>query len=82
MTTACDDLLTIAQAAEALGVTRARVYAYIHDGRLPAHRDGVLGALRLRAADVAAVTRQPQGGYRRRNLAKTLQTARETPPPY
>lgn len=78
-----DDLmLTIAQAAEALGVSRARVYAYIRDGRLPAHRDGVLGALRLRAADVAAVTRQSQGGYRRRGITKTLQTVREIPPPY
>lgn len=76
-----DDLLTVDEAAKRLKVSKARVYAYIHDGRLPAHRDGVLGALRLRAADVAAVTRQPQGGYRR-NLAKTLQTARETPPPY
>ena len=36
----------------------------------------MLGALRLRAADVAAVTRQPQGGYRRRGMTKTLQAAR------
>lgn len=35
-----DKQLTAAEAAEKLGVTTERVYALIHDGRLPAERFG------------------------------------------
>jgi excisionase family DNA binding protein len=53
------DLLTLAQAADRLGVSRQRLHALIQAGRLPAERLG--HAWIIRAADLAAFTPRPPG---------------------
>ncbi len=60
MTTRRPRDLTVAEAAERLGVIRRRVYAFIHDGRLPARAAG--GVWLIDPADLeefAALPRVP-----------------------
>lgn len=53
------DLLTVAEAAARLGLSRQRVHALIQAGRLPARRFGHAWA--IAEADLALVTRRPTG---------------------
>lgn len=54
-----DDLLSIAQAAERLGVSTSRVRALIREGRLPRRKIGSLHV--LTPADCDALERLPVG---------------------
>lgn len=56
---AADELLTVAQAARALGVNRWRVHQLIRAGRLPAERLG--SVLVVRRTDVLAYQPRPPG---------------------
>jgi excisionase family DNA binding protein len=51
-----EKLVTLAQAAEALGVTTKTLRTYIAEGRLPAVRIGNQ-LIRVRASDVASLAR-------------------------
>ena len=48
-----DEMLSTAQAAELMGVTRATIRAWVHSGRLTAY--GTPRALRIRRGDVLAM---------------------------
>ena len=75
-----DDLLTVDEAAKRLKVSKARVYHFIADGRLPAVRELVTveRIVGVRAADLAAVPRASHGGSRRRGV-KLTGTLRDAP---
>lgn len=63
-------MLTTTQAAERLGVTKARVIHLIHAGRLratPVSAGGRVLAYAIDPADLAAVRRRPPGRPRKEN---------------
>lgn len=53
-------LVSPAQAATLVGMSRASIYRWVRSGRLPAHRvgDAARGPLRIRTADLAAQLRR------------------------
>lgn len=53
-----EKMLSVAEAAERLGVTRGRVNIFIREGRLPAVRIG--RSFALRESDVEAFAKQPR----------------------
>lgn len=54
-----DDLISVAEAAPALGVTKHRVHQLIRDGRLPATR--IANAYAVRRRDLALVADRKPG---------------------
>lgn len=58
-----EELLTVAQAAQREGMSRATLYTAISQGRLPAQR--VLGKLGLRLEDVQAWRARERKGRRK-----------------
>jgi excisionase family DNA binding protein len=75
--TAKNKQLTVAQAAEILGVSPSRVKQYIADGRLKAQKIREIEGIRLvtpawkiSAASVAAFIRQPVGWRKGRRRGK------------
>ena len=66
-------VLTVAEAAQKLGLSRQRVQQLIHAGRLKAHRHG-LRALMVDAASIANFRKQPNGRPKKsRNIStKTI----------
>ena len=59
-----NEMMTLREAADLLGVHRTRIYQWVNAGRLPVERYGAKATL-VRRSDVLALERRPTGRPRK-----------------
>jgi excisionase family DNA binding protein len=78
MSTSIDNFVSVAEAAEIIGVSQDSVYVYVRNGRLKHHRPfGPKGAILIDRRDAERFKRRPVGNpsfQKKRRPAKKLAT--------